>query len=358
MDQNNKTNGALKILEDCKLVVWKEIEKNLKDPVFPKQFQIPKRFQYLHDYHWKIVSDYPKRKGKYIRPTILILVAKAMGAEEITLIKTASAMQLSEDWILNHDDIQDNSPLRRGKPSLHKIYGVELALNAGDTLHAIMWKVLTENIGIIGKEKTFRIMNEFYKIIMRTTLGQTVDVKWFLENKPEINDNEWYFIADSKSSYYSISAPTRLGAILADANEDQLNYLSEFGVNLGRSFQLVDDILDVTSDFRGLKQKGNDIYEGKRTLILGHLLRTADKHDKSKILSILGKKRKKKTISDITWIIDKMHDYGSIKYAQGLALKFKQKAEDIFDRDLLFLEKEPFRGQLRTIMDFIVERDH
>lgn len=355
---SQKSAAAVQILEKYKKLVWPEIRKYLKDPVFPKQFSIPKKYKSLEKFHWKLVSDYPKRKGKYLRPTLLMLVAKAMGRQEKLTVKTAAAMQTSEEWILNHDDIEDDSPLRRGKPSLHKLYGIELAINAGDALHSIMWKILIDNLKLLDKAKTIEIMNEFYKIIMRTTLGQTVDIKWFKENKPSISDHDWYFIADSKSSYYTITAPIRLGAIIADANEKQLDLLSTFGLQLGRSFQLIDDILDVTSDFKGLKQKGNDIYEGKGTLILGHLLRNANKTDKKKIMAILKKSRDEKSSNEVAWVIEKMHAYGSIDYARKKAEYFKNKAEEIFDRDLKFLSKQPYRDQLKEIVRFILERDH
>ncbi len=356
MQKSDKS--AKQILEEHKKLVWPEIEKYLKDPSFPKQFSIPNEYKVLEKFHWDLVSDYPRRKGKYLRPTLLMLTAKAMGKDEKLSIKTAAAMQTSEEWLLNHDDIQDNSPLRRGEPSLHKLHGVELALNAGDALHAVMWKISIDNLELLGQTKTIEIMNEFYKIIMRTTLGQTVDIKWFKENKPDINDEDWYFIADSKSSYYSIAAPMRLGAIIASANERQLEFISGFGKLLGRSFQLVDDILDVTSNFKGLKQMGNDIYEGKRTLLLGHLLRNASMGDKKKIIIILKKVREEKSPDEVEWVIKKMHEYGSIDYAKKKALHFKQKAEEIFERDLTFLSKQPYRDELKKIMTFILERDH
>jgi geranylgeranyl diphosphate synthase, type II len=349
---------ALEILANYKDTVWQEIEKYLSDPEFPQVFEIPKKFEYLRDFHWEIVSEYPKRKGKYLRPSILILTAQAMGEDINKTLKTASAMQTSEEWILNHDDIEDNSPLRRGKPSLHELYGDALAINAGDALHAIMWKILIDNLEILGHSKTLEIMDEFYKIILRTTLGQTMDIKWFTDKKPEISDEEWYLVADSKSSYYTIAAPLRLGGIIANATHEQLGALSKLGLYMGRSFQLVDDLLDATSDFSGLKQKGNDIYEGKRTLIIGHTLRTANNEDKKKIINILNKNRNEKSQEEVEWVIRKMEYYESISYAKKLAKDYKEKAEEFFEKDLKFLSHQPYRDNMLTIFDFILDRDH
>jgi len=353
-----KSITALQILKNHRKKIWPEIRKYLKDPSFPKQFRIPNQYRSLEKFHWQLISDYPNRKGKYLRPTLLILTTKAMGISEKYCLKTAAAIQTSEEWILNHDDIEDDSPLRRGRPTLHKLYGIELAINAGDSLHSIMWKILIDNFELLDKSKATIIMNEFYKIIMRTTLGQTVDLKWFKEKKLSFTDEDWYFVADSKSSYYTIAAPMRLGAIIANANEKQLNAISKFGYQLGRSFQLIDDILDITSDFKGLKQKGDDIYAGKRTLILGHLLRNASQQDKNKIVFIINKTRKKKTNKEVEWIIEKMHQYKSIDYARNKAVFFQNRAKQVFDQELKFMAKQPYRNQLRQIMKFILERDH
>ena len=270
MGVKDKKHPAIKVLNKHKSIVWPEIQKYLKDPKYPKQFTIAAKYKPIQKYHWKIVSDYPKRKSKYVRPTFVLLTAKSMGINQKKALKTAAAMQISEEWILGHDDIQDDSPLRRGKPSLHKIYGTALAVNAGDTLHSLMWKVLADNFKLLGPKKGLEIINEFVSILMRTELGQTADIKWFQENKLNFTDNDWRFIADSKSGYYSIGGPIRLGAILANATEDQLNKLTNFGKALGTCWQLVDDILDITGDIGGRKIFANDIYEGKRTVPLGH----------------------------------------------------------------------------------------
>ncbi|MFC1649287.1 polyprenyl synthetase family protein [Patescibacteria group bacterium] len=341
-----------------KKLVWPEIERYLKDPVFPKHFKVSAKHKPLEKYHWKIAREYPERKGKYVRPTLVMLVNAAMGGENKHTIKTAAAMQLSEEWILIHDDIEDDSELRRGKPCLHKQYGMELAVNVGDTLQAVMWKILTDNLELLGVDKTFAITDEFHKIILRTTLGQSVDIKWIKENKHNTTNEDWFFIADTKSSYYSISAPLRLGAILADANKEQLHLLADFGLQLGRGWQLIDDILDITSDFCGLKQRGNDIYEGKRTILLSHLLKNANGAKRDKVLKIVGKERKDKTNNEVEWVISLMEKHGSIDHAKKMAGRFRNNALEIFENDLKFLSRQPHRDNLRALTNFIFDRDH
>ena len=287
-------------LERTKKLVWPIIESYLKDPVYPTQFSIATKFKKEVDFYWKINKTYPERKGKYLRPTAVLLIAEAMGVKTEDAIKTAAAMQISEDWILISDDIEDNSSERRGAPTLHKTYGLELAMNASDTLETVMWKMVLD---INSKE----IADEFYKIVMRTALGQAVEQIWTNEKKT-LSESEYYFVADSKSGYYSIAGPMRLGAVLGKANSKQLEKITEFGLHLGRCFQLIDDILDIDQDKK----------EGKSTLAISK----------------------------------------GAEFTRKLAKTEKEKAKQIFENELEFLSNEPARTNLKDLMDFILERQY
>jgi geranylgeranyl diphosphate synthase type II len=349
-----------KVLEEKKKIVWKEIEKYLKDLTrFPDYCQISPKYQSLVRFHQKITSEYPQRKGKYIRPTLVLLTAAAMGFSEEKAIRTAAAMQVSEDWILNHDDIEDDSLERRGKPVLHRLYGKELAINAGDALHILMWKILWDNRQVLGEKKAGEIAEEFFRMLNRTTLGQTIEIYWTKKNKIDLTDEEVLLILESKTAYYTIAGPMRLGAILAGASREQLEAIYEFGRPLGYCFQIRDDILDLTSDFSGLKkQTGNDIYEGKWTIMLAHLFRTAKEEDKKRLLKIMVKKREEKTAQEVNWVIELMKKYGSLDYAQRLAERFARQAQEIFEKKLGFLKYQPARDKLKAGIEFILKREY
>jgi geranylgeranyl diphosphate synthase type II len=286
-------------LEKTKKLVWPSIKKYLKDPLYPTQFEIPKKYQKDVEKYWKINREYPERKGKYLRPTLVRLIAEALGAKSEKYIQVAAAMQISEEWILIHDDIEDNSDERRGKPTLHKEHCVGIAVNAGDALQTIMWKVIFD-------QNDPKITDEFYKIVMRTILGQGVEMFWTKDS--EVSDDKYFFIADSKSAYYSIAGPMRLGALAAGATPDQIDKITDFGLYLGRCFQLVDDIIDLEQDKK----------EGKLTLA----------------------------------------NTKGIEYTKKIAKKMRDKAKEIFDRDLGFLSHEPTRTELIELTDFILERKY
>jgi geranylgeranyl diphosphate synthase type II len=350
----------LEVLNNYKNLLWPFIETNLnqiKD--YPEFCRLQSQYHSIIDFHFSMVSDYPKRKGKYLRPSLVLLTAQSMGFSLDKSLPTAAAMQLSEDWILSHDDIEDQSDSRRGSPALQKIYGDHLAINAGDALHVLMWQVLSQNFSLLDKNIAEQIQQEFFTMLNRTILGQTIEIKWTDDNRYDLTIDDVLLIAESKTCYYTISGPMRLGAILAGANEDQLNSIYKFGLALGKSFQIIDDLLDLTSDFSGQKtQQGNDIYEGKRTVILIHLLENINPENKVKLTEILNKSRTQKTAAEVAWVIDQIKTVGSLDFARQLADDYSSKARQIFNNELTFLSAEPFRSQLSAAIDFITTRNH
>lgn len=339
------------VLQEKKPLIWEEIKKYLTPQEVPQKYEDMKKF------HIKMVRDYPERQGKYIRPTLVLLMCEAMGGDPKKAIKTAAAMQTSEDWILIHDDFEDNSEERRGKPCLHKIYGPELAVNASDDLHIRMWKILRDNEKILGPQKTFEIMDEFHRMLLRTTIGQAVEIKWTKENKLDFRDEDYFFIVDGKTVYYTIAGPMRLGAIVAGATKEQLDRIFTVGTPLGRCFQIKDDLLNLIGDRKKYgKEIGGDILEGKRTLMLGHLLRTANEEDRKKVVEILSKPSEEKTQQEAFEVIDLMNKYGSIKYGQEIAEKLAKEALKNFDK-LDFLKENKAREQLKQAIDFMLKRD-
>jgi len=348
------------LLKKNRDLVWPVIEKYLPLVNNFDSFCRPiNKYQYLIDFNQEMVDVYPKRMGKYFRPCLVLLTGEAMGVPTELLLNTAAAQQISEEWILIHDDIEDDSLERRGEATLHKKYSKELAINTGDALHLLMWEVLQKNREILGDEKTFLIMEEFIKIIKRTILGQTIEIKWAQENKKDLTDDDVLLIMESKTGFYTIAGPMREGAIIAGANSEQLEKIYTFGKLTGYCFQIKDDLLDLTSDFCGQKKQcGNDIFEGKRTIMLGHLMRTINGADKDKLTVILNKNREGKNEAEVKWVIKKMEEYGSLEYAQTMINNFATDAKDYFAKELGFLKENPARSYLEYLPEFLINRDH
>jgi geranylgeranyl diphosphate synthase type II len=220
-----------------------------------------------------------------------------------------------------------------------------------------MWKMLRDNETVLGPQKTFEVMDEFYKLLMRTTFGQTAEISWIEQNRLDMTDDDVYFIFDGKTVYYTIAGPLRLGALIAGANKQQLEEIFKLGVPLGRAFQTRDDLLNLVGDREKYgKEIGGDILEGKRTLMLVHLIRTAKDDDKRRLMEILQKPREKKTTEDVGFVIDLMHKYDSIEYGKKKAEELTNQALAAFDK-MSFFKPGKARDQLRAGIQFMLTRE-
>ncbi len=280
--------------------------------------------------HYKIMRDYIDRQGKYRRPALLLLTAHLYGANVNDALLPAAAQQLSEDWILMQDDIEDDSDVRRGKPAAHKLYGWVHVLNATDTGQMAMWKMLKDYIIKVGAEKGNRLYEKFYDMLNYTVEGQYVE-NHFIHDTKDLKkaDEALYFrIVDGKTCYYTLYGPMQLGAIVGNAKEKDLQILKEIGEKTGRAFQIVDDILDMTADEKEFGKKNNgDLFEGKLTISVLHVYNNATPQEKKKLDAIYKKKRQDKTNDEILYIRELMDKYGSIDYARKMADKFGEEAK-------------------------------
>lgn len=308
------------------------------------------------DIHKKMLADYPERGGKYVRPGLILLSTMASGGEIPSALTTAAAMEISEDWILIHDDFMDHSLERRGKPALHQIYGDELAINAGDHLHILMWKTMCANCDVLGQDKTFELVNTLGGILETTCEGQYLELVW-TRDKKFIDEVEYYAMIDRKTGWYTISGPLRLGAIIAD-NRAALEPILEFGIPLGRAFQIHDDWLNLFSANTG-KEIGGDVLEGKRTLILIDLMRKleeAGEQEKTNwIREIFSMEREQKSFDVANRFIEMAEEFGCREFARQEAKKYAQMAKDNLHKIPGYCAEG--RAILEDAVDFIVNRE-
>jgi geranylgeranyl diphosphate synthase type II len=303
-----------------------------------------------------MVRDYPERGGKYVRPGLVLLSCDASGGRTSSALTTAAAMEISEDWILMHDDFQDHSLERRGRPSAPVLYGDELTVNAGDHLHVVMWDALLANCEAIGKEKGLAVAREMTSILKTTCEGQYLDIGWCQRNE-FVDERKYYEMIDRKTGGYTIIGPLRLGAIVA-GNAKALAPLVRFGKPLGRAFQIHDDWLNVFSRKTG-KELGGDILEGKRTLLLIRLLDSLEKSGNARrareIRNLFSKKRSERTWDEVREVIELYEEHGCREWARARALKYAAEARKA-------LANVPYKSRerkavLADAVDFIVDRE-
>lgn len=332
-------------LAKLKKSVWREIQKYL-----------PSKPPYAH---YRMIREYPSRQGKYFRPGLVLLAAEMFGGNPKRAILTAAAMQTSEDWLLIHDDIEDHSLKRRGLPTLHESYGDELAINAGDALHMIMWKMLGDNVRLFKDKTGWKVFNLMNDILLKATEGQHLELKWIRDNKVLVSQKEYLDMIKRKTAYYTVIGPLQLGAIIAGAGENELQKIEEWGVPFGYAFQIWDDYMNITAPGgKQGKEQGGDILEGKRTLMLSHLLQHCRKNEKSKIEKIYLKERAQKTNPEKNFIMRLMKECGSLEYAKKTARQFGEQARNIFDKNTARLPDTKAKKIIRAGIEFVTRREH
>ncbi len=309
--------------------------------------------------HYIMVRDYSERQGGYRRPGLIMLTGQMFGAKPEDLILPAAAMQISEDWILIHDDIEDNSELRRGKPALHKLYGSELAINAGDAVHMAMWKMLKDYIEMKGLKKGGVIYDKFYKMLEYTVEGQYIETN-FIYNVRSIasaSEDLYIRIASSKTGYYTVYGPMQIGALVAGQKDSTLDMLKEIGHPAGIAFQITDDILDMIADEKVFgKKRYGDLYEGKLTLIILYTYRKANAFEREKMEKIFSKRREQKSEEEIFFLADLVDKYGGINFAKEKAKHYANLSKKAFEKYEGKLPNNQYKDIMLSFIDEAYKR--
>ncbi len=290
---------------------------------------LPKKHENQELNHfYQLISDYPRRDGKLIRGILLMLSAEAHGGKWKNALDVAVGLELFQNWILIHDDVEDESDERRGKPTMHKIVGEALAINVGDALHVYMWQVLND----LQLAKAHEIRHEFLQMIHRTAEGQHLELSWIKQNNFAISEDDYLEMVSRKTAYYTVAYPLILGALAANKVPDKRIF--DFAINLGIAFQIRDDVLNLSKDKKIGKEFAGDLYEAKRTLILVNLFKRVNPKEEKKLKLILSKKRDNKTKEEIDYILAIIEKYNVLEqsqiYAQERAELGLKLFEDVF----------------------------
>ena len=308
---------------------------------------------------YEMMLDYPLREGKGLRPTICLLMCEAFGGDADTALNTAAALELLQNWLLIHDDIEDGSDLRRGEPCLHRKFGVPMAINIGDALHCKMWEMLHMNKDILGYELAFRILSEFTHLSNEVVEGQHIELSWVKNQRWNLTEDDYWTMCVKKTASYTVITPCRLGAIIANASVPQIQPFYDIGKALGVAFQIQDDALNLIGEEGQYgKEIGGDIGEGKRTLALIHLLNACTKVESRRVVEIMNKQREEKQPSEIQEVLGLMEKYGSIQYIQQRSRVLAQQAYTRFEQAFDDLPVSRAKSVFCELMDFVIEREY
>jgi geranylgeranyl diphosphate synthase type II len=201
---------------------------------------------------------------------------------------------------------------------MHAEYGVPLAVNAGDMLTALSARILRDNLAKLGVPLTSRIFDEFEHMTRESLEGQAMELGWVRDNRCDITEEDYLRMVLKKTCWYSFIHPCRIGALIATRDGVDLDRFNRFGYYLGAAFQIQDDLLNLTGDERRYgKEIGGDVLEGKRTLMLIHLLRHAAPAEVGRVRAFLEQPRGGRSTTDLRWIMDLMRSRGCLDYARA-----------------------------------------
>lgn len=358
MAKQNEKIDIVKVLEEGKPVIDAVIEK-----YFPRKLDAKKmeficgkaRYAYDAESATKAINapiwDLLDRGGKRWRPALFLLVCEALGGDAKKLNDFVVIPEVVHNGSLMVDDIEDSSELRRGKPCTYKIFGVDVAVNAGNLMYFQPALALAKNREKFPEKTLVRAYEIYMQELTNIHYGQGFDIWWHRGNKRDVSEDEYLQMCAYKTGTLArLSA--KLGALLSGGTEQQVESLGKFAEAIGVAFQIQDDVLNlVGEEFAKGKGVGEDIHEGKHTLMIIHALTRAPKKDAARLIEILNAHpNDEKTILEAIAIIKRT---GSIEYASKRASDLVRNAWNEVEP---LLKESLAKEKLRAFANYLIER--
>jgi len=279
--------------------------------------------------------------GKRIRPLLVLLTANSFDNQTRQHIELAAAIELIHTATLLHDDVVDNSDLRRGKKTAKSIWGNEASVLVGDFLYSRAFQ-------LIVKLKNLEILDIFSSatnIIAEGEVLQLVNC-----HNPDTTEKAYFDVIERKTAKL-FEVATETGAALSTSDKQQWAALKNYGLNLGIAYQLIDDALDYSSSAEELgKSIGNDLTEGKPTLPMIYALRNG----KTSEIKLLRTAIENGSTKDLESIIEIIENTGSIKYTANAAKDYALLAS----KSLIQMPDSHYSKALNKLTEFVVERSN
>jgi len=284
--------------------------------------------------------------GKRLRPYMVIRSCQILGGKVSNAMLAASAVEMVHNFTLVHDDIMDNDDMRHGVPTVHKKFGMPVAILAGDVLFSKAFQIITESK--LSANATTKLVSRLSKACVDVCEGQLLDVKMAEEKK--IPTQAEYITMISKKTAALFDVSCAMGAICATNKSNDILNLSSFGKNLGIAFQITDDLIGVMGDPKVTKKPvGNDLREGKKSLPILMAIKLAKGKNKKIILKAFG--NSKVTRNDLNKAVGVIRSLGIEENVRKQALKYADKAEKSLTR-----YSGSAKTELIALLDFVVQR--
>lgn len=277
--------------------------------------------------------------GKRIRPILTILCGKILKPENEILYKMAAMVEYIHTATLLHDDVVDESGLRRGRPTANAVFGNAASVLVGDFIYTRAFQMMVQSNSL----QVLKIMADSTNIISEGEVLQLLNI-----GRSDLTEAEYFKVIESKTAKL-FEAGARVAAIVSGANDKQEEALANYAIYLGTAFQIVDDILDYNSSAEAMgKNVGDDLLEGKVTLPLIYILANGSDEDKQLVTAAIDNPKS----ADIGRVVEIVKSGNALTYCTGMALEYVRKAHI----ELEIFPESQYRDALRAIADASVER--
>jgi len=351
-----------KFLEEKAPLIDKAIEKYIprkftKDSVL---FQVtPPVYSYNLEAIDKAISDpiwdMLDRGGKRWRPALFLLICDVLGKKSDCYTDFAVIPEVVHNGTLVIDDIEDSSELRRGKPCTYKLHGLDISVNAGNAMYYMPLLSLMAN-GVNLSAGTLCGVYEIYvQEMINLSMGQAMDIAWHsgLANANNIHENDYLQMCAYKTGTLARMA-AKMAAVFSGVEKVLVDKLGRFAESIGVAFQIQDDVLDLTGQEFAKKKGGvgQDITEGKRTLMVICTLKVASEVDKNRLLEILNMHTSDQKLRDEAIVI--MQKYRAIEYTIQTAEKI---VVDSWNEVECLLPTPEAKEKLKAFSEFLIKRN-
>lgn len=279
--------------------------------------------------------------GKRLRPQLHLLAARALGYEGRDHLQLAAIIEFIHTSTLLHDDVVDESDLRRGRQTANALWGNAASVLVGDFLYSRSFQLMVE----LDRMAVMQVLANTTNAIAEGEVLQLLHV-----NNPDTDEAAYLRVIERKTAVL-FAAAARLGAVLCDSDAHYGAALYTYGLNLGYAFQIADDVLDYTADSDALgKSLGDDLGEGKATLPLIHAIASSDESTRQRLRRIV----EQGDTSAMPDVLKAIEASDSIKYSRDRALEYARVAEEA----LSSLPDNDWTAALRGLTRYAVDRDH
>ncbi|MFC3956910.1 polyprenyl synthetase family protein [Halovivax cerinus] len=301
------------------------------------------------------IWDLLDRGGKRWRAVLFLVFVEAFGEDPEDYLPYATIPEILHNGTIIVDDVEDEAETRRSEPALHHRFGQDVALNAGNAMYFIPLKIITNNPADLPPDRRLSAYEMLMYELNRTHLGQGMDICWHNEREVRATREQYLEMCACKTGCLG-RIVARLAAIVTGQSETVERHAAAYAETVAVAFQIGDDVLDVENslgragDFG--KAFGNDIREGKKTLLVLHAIEESDPADAERLADIVA--AEENTDDEIADALRIIEESGGIEYARERARELSDEA--LAHVDALDIDSHAAE-QLRSFAEFVVDRD-